>query len=390
MTRLNLHIFASNIEAETRLFKEARYTLGRSIFDRVVVVGLWAEGLAEGETLSSGLEVQRVPTWVRRLRGWSVLTRRGFIWQVVASLSLLQYAASVLLRARRLKPTHVSCHNLILLPLSWIAARITGAHLVYLPHELETQRSGLGGLRKRMEIWIERQLIGRARDVVTVSPPIADWYRQVYGGDNVHVIRNLPEAASVMRKAIQSGAFRDRFAIPSAATVFIYQGVLGPERSTDVLLHIFADLPRDRCHLVLMGYGTDAVLEEIRSFAATVRNIHFQPAVPADQIVSYSSGADIGIWINETAPLSYRYALPNKFYEYAHAGLPVLVSDNLSYLAQLIEEADIGWVTRFQDARATIESVSLENIEAMRERVAHYAERATWEADAALFSYIYR
>ena len=390
MPRSCLHIFLSNIENETRLYKEAAFVLSNDIADKVTVLGLWADHLPEQETTEYGLEIHRKRTWIRRYRDSALLQRVSLLRKLIAVLSLLQYAVSSIRTARRHRPTHVCCHNALMLPVAWAMARLSGATLEYLPHELETQRSGLSGLKKKIETWVERRFIHSARNVVVVCDPIRDWYYDAYGLKNLHVVRNVPEREAVTVHPVPEGDFRTRMDIPDSARVFIYQGIFGPGRGTDLLTDVFSKLDPAQSHLVFMGYGADEAEALIRKAAEDYQNIHFQPAVARDWIVSYSAGADIGLWISEEATLSYRFALPNKFFEYAHAGVPMLVSDNLAYQADLLKEGGFGWATSLDALKATVIELSTIDLEPFRERSLTYAKDAAWEHDAQAFAEVYR
>jgi len=390
MPGFTLHIFLSSIQSESRLFKEADFTLRAGICSRVAVVGLWNEGLATQETTDYGLEIRRLQTLVRRYRNAAVLDRFGLLRRAVALLSLFQYAFACIATARQLRPDHVSCHNAIMLPVAWTAARWSGATLEYLPHELETQRLGLNGVAKRATAFVERRFIRSVRNVVVVCDPIKEWYENTYGLTNVHVVRNVPEKDAVQVRPIPEGGFRERFGIPNSATVFIYQGLFSAGRGIETLLETFAKRDLAQSHLVLMGYGDASYRGMIEQVAANRANVHFQPAVAREWIVSYSAGADVGIFISERASLSYRYALPNKFFEWAHAGLPILVSDNLEYQASLLQKGGFGWNAPLSDLTSTVKRISDTNLKYYTDNAQRFAATAVWDEDAKIFAHIYR
>jgi glycosyltransferase involved in cell wall biosynthesis len=387
--RLNLHVFLSGIESETRLFKEARYTIARGIFDRVVVLGLWGKGLETQEVTSYGLEIHRLTVWIRRYGDLAVLRRVSLLRKLVAALSLVQFLVSVVFHARRLRPSHVSCHNVMLLPTAWAAARLSGARLVYVPHELETHRSGLGRFMQKLQGLTERMFIHAAAQIVVVCEPIAKWYRENYALANVHVVRNVPEREAVEIRAVPSGNFRERFEIPDSAMVFIYQGMFGKARGTDRLLEIFSQLSPEVAHLILMGFSEGADQADIDLSVAQHSNIHYQPSVPREWIISYTTGADIGLLIVKHAPLSYRYALPNKFFEYAHAGVPILVSDNFEYLSEMIAEEGVGWSAPYEDIENTVLNLTKADLGPYRAQAREFAASAVWETDARVFDSVY-
>jgi len=390
MPRTCLHIFLSSIEHTTRLYKEAAYVLSNDLVDRVIVLGLWAEQSAEFETTSYGLEIRRKRTWSRSNRNGAVMRRLSFLRRPLALFSLMQYALSSILTARQLRPAHVCCHNAIMLPVAWAMARLSGATLEYLPHELETQRFGLKGNAKWITALVERRFIHKARNVVVVCDPIRGWYEAAYGLNNLHVVRNLPERAAVAVRPLPDGDFRSNFGVPDTATLFIYQGLFGPGRGTNLLVDVFSRLDPEQSQLVLMGYGEKAAEALVDQAARTHSNIHYQPAVEREWIVSHSAGADVGLLILEEAVLSYRYSLPNKFFEYAHAGVPMLVSDNLTYQAGLLEAGGFGWSTSLEETEETLRNLSDIDLQPFRERSRAYAETAVWELDAQAFDEVYR
>ena len=351
---------------------------------------LWADHLPEQETTEYGLEIHRKRTWIRRYRDSALLQRVSLLRKLIAVLSLLQYAVSSIRTARRHRPTHVCCHNALMLPVAWAMARLSGATLEYLPHELETQRSGLSGLKKKIETWVERRFIHSARNVVVVCDPIKDWYYNAYGLKNLHVVRNVPEREAVTVHPVPEGDFRARFAIPSKATLFIYQGLFGPGRGTDMLLDVFSRLDPAKSHLVLMGYGDPHSQVIIDKAVQDHENIHYQPAVDREWIVSYSAGADIGVSINNGNSLSYRYSLPNKFFEYSHAGLALVVSDNMTFQADLITDKNLGRVTAFEKSYECFKALSEMDLSPFRRQTLDYAKEAVWEHDAQAFAEVYR
>ena len=71
------------------------------------------------------------------------------------------------------------------------------------------------------------------------------------------------------------------------------------------------------------------------------KNIHFHESVTSNSLQVYTSSADVGLCLIEDYCLSYRYCLPNKFFEYAMAGLPILVSD-LPEMRKLVQKYNCG------------------------------------------------
>ncbi len=66
-----------------------------------------------------------------------------------------------------------------------------------------------------------------------------------------------------------------------------------------------------------------------------IPNIHFHPYVTPSQVIALAREADIGFCMLDADCLSYTLSLPNKFFEYAMAGVPIVAND-LPEMAALI------------------------------------------------------
>ncbi|MBL0419571.1 glycosyltransferase [Ramlibacter sp. AW1] len=384
----NLHLFLSRIQHETRLVKEARATLAMRVFSRVRVLGLWDHGLPVRDVDPCGMEVRRVRTLLGFVRARFPSLQPGPLTQVYAGLSFLQYAFAAAWQALVLRPSHISCHNAVLLPIAWFAAKLGGSKLVYVPHELEVERTGLSLNAKRFEAPLERALIKRCALVVVVSEPIAAWYRQRYQLREVVVVRAIPDSGFAPGHSADRARIRASHGVPADALLFIYQGVLAAERGVDDLVQIFRRSNNPRLHLMLMGYGEAEA--RIQEAAAQCPNIHFQAAVPVDQICRYTAAADVGIFVlRDPLSLSYRLCLPNKFFEYLYAELPVIVSDNLSHLAELVQEHRIGWVTRPEDLPQLIDTIEAGGIVSIKPAVKDFVARNTWASERSRYTVVY-
>ena len=82
---------------------------------------------------------------------------------------------------------------------------------------------------------------------------------------------------------------------------------------------------------------------QIVSMSEARENIHHVKSVPIKELLEYTSSATIGCVLTIDNCLNHKYSLPNKFFEYAMAGLPILVSD-LPEMRKLVEKYDCGVV----------------------------------------------
>lgn len=323
---LNVHVYPSPFEYESRILKVTNTLVARAIIERVLVIATAKEGLPEREIIDCRRQVLRVETRLKGERFWSKVLR------------FVEWSTRVFFALRDETVGMVNCHSLSVLPLCVVLSWWHKSLLIYEPHELETETATSQGIRKHIAKWVERSLIGQADRVIVVSDSIAGHYRRDYRLSQVPVILNVPEAVAG-DAAAPNGLLRGRFDIPDNHLVFMYQGVFDEARGVLWLLDAFRQVPPDR-HLVYMGFGP--LEEKIRSAALVTPNIHLHPAVPPREVMRYTQGADIGFALLSDDCLNHRCALPNKLFHYLHAGLPVIVSD-LDEMGALVDHYGCGW-----------------------------------------------
>ena len=373
--KISVHVFWDSIENASRLMKETSSMLKLGLVDKIHIYGIGKSHLDRVSVVNENCVIYRSPILVIP----KFLSRFFFLKRIFSLFNFLLFHLYVLIKVTIVKPQYISCHNLMLLPLSKWCKGITGSVFIYEPHELETERTGLVGRAKRISAWIEHKYIYSADKVLTVCKPIEDWYRSRYNLNNVYTLRNIPLNPLKTKEFKRTKLLRSEFNIPDEHIVFIYQGVLDPARGIVELVELFKSISNDK-HLVLMGYGRSAewIIEN------SCENIHYMPAVPVEKIIEYTSSADVGlIFINHKVSLSYKYSLPNKFFEYLMAGLPVIVSNNLSYLSDIINENKLGWVypTQSNELKDKINNLSKLEINALKDNISLYSSQNDWKLE---------
>lgn len=381
--KISAHIFHSPIENESRLMKETSSLLKLKIVDKVLIFGAGKPNLERFSIVHENCLIYRSPI----VRIPKFLSKIKFFIRISAVFNFFLFHCYIIYKISFSKPTYISCHNLVLLPLSKWCKIVTGASFIYEPHELETERTGLSGKLKSFSKWIENRYVYSADKVLTVCKPIEDWYRSKYGLNNVYTLRNVPSNPFLKDELVKTNLLRDVFNIPDEHIIFIYQGVLDPARGVVEIVNLFKSTTKNK-HLVLMGYGSSVewIIENCDV------NIHYQPAVPVDKIIEYTSSADLGIFfINTQVTLSYQWCLPNKFFEYLIAGLPVIVSDNLTYLSDIINENELGWSipTNSNELKQLVDTISKDDIEELENKVSTYSKQNGWQFEESQLLNLY-
>ena len=332
-----LHLSHTDIRADSRVLKQLN-----SLREGIPSAEVHAYGLANREGGPDGSP--RAPDGLRIISPAS--RRLRFVGRHVRYVATwAEMSCRMLAAGWRVRPSLVHCHDILVLPAAYVISRLCGSALVYDAHELESERNGMSRRGSRWCLQIERWCWRRISLLVSVSPSILEWYSENLGPKPSVLVLNSPvlpapcpsEVVRERRSFGEQGYFHKCFGIPEGTPVFIYLGLLVRGRGIEPVLEVFGR-PRLRSHVVFMGYG-DTV--GVSSHAERFPNIHLHPAVPHDQVVQIVREADCGLCLIEDVSLSDRLCLPNKLFEYAFAGVPVLAS-RLPEIARVVGDFGLG------------------------------------------------
>jgi glycosyltransferase involved in cell wall biosynthesis len=210
------------------------------------------------------------------------------------------------------------------------AARRKGSKLVYDSHEYFTEVPELVGRPLVQKVWlnIEKRLFPKVDAAYTVNRSIAEVYSKKYDIP-VAVVRNLPT-----RKPATGPKPEE--------CILIYQGALNLGRGIELMIDAMEHLPD--CHLWIVGRGdVETALRSRAAHSPASDRIVFQGFLPWEKLHPITAKARLGFSLEEDFGLNYRYASPNKVFDYIQAETPVLVSD-LPEMRRIVEHYGVGEV----------------------------------------------
>jgi glycosyltransferase involved in cell wall biosynthesis len=246
-----------------------------------------------------------------------------------------EYNLRLFFRLLRINPDVFVANDLDTLPANYLASRLKRKPLVYDSHEYFTEVPELIGRQVVQAIWkrIEKLLVPRVDAAYTVCDSIAEVYSDLYKVD-FKIVRNLPVCSQtlVYRNEIDPAT--------DSPKIILYQGALNLGRGIEAAIRAMQYL--DGVELWLAGDGdlTDQ-LKKLVAESGLESKVKFLGRLPLDELSLITSQADLGISLEEDLGLNYRFALPNKLFDYIQAGVPVLVS-NLPEMRRIVEQYQIG------------------------------------------------
>jgi len=283
--------------------------------------------------------------------------------------------------AWRVSPDLVHANDYDTMWIGIAAKLLRGSRLVYDAHELWPDQNRDSGWRPWL-IACEWLFVHVADARLTVSPGCAEEIARRYRVTAPVVVRNVPER-------VLDGA-EPRTDEPPVA---VYVGILAPARGIEQAVRALPAVPGLRLQLIGPdAEGFSAEIVRAAEHASVADRVEVFPPVPPSEVPDAIARAQIGLVLIQPTSLSYRLSLPNKLFEYAAAGVPVLASD-LPVIGPLVREAGIGEVVAPDDvdgiAAAMHRLVDAREDATLRQRVRAFALRTTWAQERHVLESVY-
>jgi glycosyltransferase involved in cell wall biosynthesis len=410
-----LLLVRNGVDHDARVLRAA-HVAQRTIGGAALIVGVATTASPAGTSTIEGLQVLRLPAGIRRSRGGrpgirrsqgrqpggqprgptapSIAGRRstprvGRGARARRILSGLSFALRALLVARRVRPVLVHANDWNTM-WSGLAIKLAyGARLVYDSHELWADRNG----RWESRLWLlasEALFVRVADEVLTSSPGHAAALATRYRVARPAVVRNIPE---VRPPRPRLAAAMTQARADDARALVVYVGGLMPGRGLEQAIDAVALLPEVRLRTI--GTGSEHYRASLIARAAE-RDVADRvelcaPVRPAD-VTSALAGAAVGLCLIQPICRSYELCLPNKLFEYAAAGLPILASD-VPVIAAFVRGEGLGAVVatdRPRSVAAGLEGLlAPEDWRGTAERVRAFAQTHDWPSEASTLAAIY-
>jgi glycosyltransferase involved in cell wall biosynthesis len=370
-----LHLTHTDIRVDSRILKELSALESAGCY-QLHAIGVAEHGATAGVNELHGTTVVSIRLWSRSARWLPAPIRH--------SLALIEMLIRFLLAAWPIKPSLIHCHDTPLLPIGVMLAWIFDGKVIYDAHELESDKNGQSGLMSSATLWVEKSCWGGVDGFVTVSNSILRWYDKHLSVKKSTLVLNSPFIPTLHNSEEAKRYFHELYKIPKESLVFVYLGLFVPGRGIEKLLQVFSDA-RLTAHVVFVGRGPQRALVE--QFARANLRVHVHDAVPHNQVVELVKSADYGLCLVENVSLSDYYSLPNKLFEYAFAGIPVLASD-FPDMQQLIAQYRLGAVAENEVKSITQAVLRLQS--SGKQRVDADLTELGWDAQAEKLRSLYQ
>jgi glycosyltransferase involved in cell wall biosynthesis len=175
---------------------------------------------------------------------------------------------------------------------------------------------------------LEEDHIRQVDRVITVSEPIAEVLQRRFALlKRPGVVLNVP--VGVSRQLVPGTTVREVVNIERDVPLVVYAGGLSHARGADVLVRAIGMLPGVHLAIVTVPYPHPMApgLLELAEHVGAKGRVHVLPPVETAELIPFLASATIGVHPMPGGSPNHEMALPNKLFEYLHAGLPLVVSD---------------------------------------------------------------
>ncbi|MBN2777432.1 MAG: glycosyltransferase [Bacteroidales bacterium] len=280
----------------------------------------------------------------------------------------------------------------------------TGAKLIYDSHEIYNETLNQFFPKKAVFIkslifkalllfmrfagfYAEKKLLKKTDFFVTVGNELRKYFEQKYQYKGIKILMNCPDIKNPMVEI----DLKSLLGIKQSSKLVIYQGVLNYGRGLHLMIESFRNVSDD-IYLLILGSGM--IKHELVALVKQYKlenKVLFHEKVSLSTLPSYTAAADFGINLLEDINLSKKYAVPNKLFEYIHAGLPV-ISSKMPESVAIYKEFCIGKLVENDPHKIAeaINNITMEDITDYRKNCKLAANKYNWENQVQVLKEIFK
>ena len=223
-----------------------------------------------------------------------------------------------------------------LLP-NYLVSRIKNIPLIYDSHELFCDVPELMHEPFKRNIWLKLEsfIIPKLKYCITVNDSIADIFASKYKVPFV-TVRNIPDSPNHF-----TTKSKHELKLPLDKKIILLQGAgINIDRGAEELIEAMSFT--NNIVLLIIGSGDcwPILQQKIKDLDLYSKVIMINK-LPKEELLQYTHHADLGLSIDKNTNPNYYYSLPNKIFDYLHAGVPILAS-RLPEIEKIINAFQVG------------------------------------------------
>ena len=238
----------------------------------------------------------------------------------------------------------VIAHDLPSLKAAHKIAKEWNVLLGYDAHELYYEQNVFSEKKKKFMRQTEQELIKECDVVFTVNLSIAEEMASRYQIPTPNVLLNAIDPPQDFNPQVPSNHLRDYFELTVDQKILLFQGGLERNRNLENIVQSMRYVTASNIVLIFMGNGSlkETLQNLVKKYNLT-NKVFFKEAVPQNDLIYWTSSADIGIIPYPHVDLNTYYCTPNKLFEFIQAQLPIIANDSPE-LRRFVHDSGFGKV----------------------------------------------
>tara|TARA_B100000614_G_scaffold66367_4_gene58769 strand:+ start:5788 stop:6891 length:1104 start_codon:yes stop_codon:yes gene_type:complete len=203
--------------------------------------------------------------------------------------------------------------------------KLKNQRLIYDSRELYTKLGGLKNKPLIQKIWsfYEKKYIYDVDCTIVNAEPDRKFLLNLYGQIKTVLMKNMPGKHFLDNNDAIN--LKKELCIDYNQNILLYQGKFHNGRGVRFVIKMLPKIKSATLLLIGDGPMKNSYIETAKYYNVTERVV-FLDAVPYNDLPKYTKSAFIGLSIIKPITESYENALPNKLFEYAVSGLPIICS----------------------------------------------------------------
>lgn len=242
--------------------------------------------------------------------------------------------------------TLIFSNDLDTLLAAFLASKIKKSKFIYDSHEYYTETPELVKRPFVQSIWkkIESSIFPHLTKIITVNNSISALFEKKYN-KKVEVIRNIP--LTFKPEIIKT---RQELGLPEDKKILLIQGTgINVDRGAEEACKAMEYL-EDYILLIIGSGDVFPTLKKIVKENKLEDKVIFRNKMDFRELRQFTINSDLGLTIDKDTNINYRFSLPNKLFDFLHAGIPVL-SSGLVELKRIIDEYNTGYFIENHDPK---------------------------------------
>lgn len=232
----------------------------------------------------------------------------------------------------------------------------------------------------KMLTWMESFLYRHSDKIVVLTEYQRRFIHEKKGIplEKIDLIPNGIVVGSWKKDPARRAEYRRKMGIPEDHFIAIYTGAHGPVNALHHVVKAARYLPKD-VSIVFIGDGPEKENLMNLKKEESLENVYFLDPVPKSEIFHYTEAADCGI-ISLSDNFVFRGARPNKLFDYAFVGKPIITSVD-GEVREIVEKNELGFFAGTENPKGIADAIlrarqlQPEQLEKIAENGLNYVER---------------